>query len=61
MDLNFKVDIGGKKFTIKNDSKFNLALPVMKVDLNNETYVVQLISKNANGNLRIRFVKKKLK
>lgn len=50
---NFSVDAGGQKMNIKGD--FSLAAPVVEAQVDQETHIVQLINKQANGGLRIRF------
>ncbi|EFX88799.1 hypothetical protein DAPPUDRAFT_187192 [Daphnia pulex] len=52
-DGHFKSSIEGKSYRIPN--AFNLASPVIKAKVDDETHIIQLISKNANGNFRIRY------
>lgn len=47
-----QMSIEGKTYRIPNT--FSLASPVIKVTVDDETHVVQLISKNSNGDFRIR-------
>ncbi|XP_032779353.2 propionyl-CoA carboxylase alpha chain, mitochondrial [Daphnia magna] len=52
-DGYYKATIEGKTYRIRNT--LSLASPVIKVTVDDETHVVQLISKNSNGDFRIRF------
>jgi len=52
-DGHFSVSAGGRELKLKDN--FNLSAPVIKAELEHETHFVQLINKQPNGNMRIRY------
>jgi len=52
-DGYFTASTGGRELKLKDN--FNLSAPVIKAELEDETHFVQLIAKQPNGNMRIRY------